>query len=311
MRILVTGGAGFIGSHTVDALAASGSHQIAVLDNLSAGKRAQVDPQARFHLADLRDKAAVIDVVARERPEVIFHFAAQMDVRKSVADPAFDAEVNLVGFLHLMEAGRQYGVRRVVFSSTGGAIYGEQEVFPCDENHPRRPVSPYGVAKNATETYLYFYKIQYGIDYVALRYANVYGPRQDPHGEAGVVAIFCAQMLAGKPVTIVGDGRQTRDYVYVGDVARANLAALDSSSGALNVGTGVETDVNQLHRALARAAGIEASAIHVASRAGEQRRSVITPARAAREINWRPEVQLEEGLRRTFQYFKERLAQEA
>ncbi|MGH7842891.1 MAG: NAD-dependent epimerase/dehydratase family protein, partial [Candidatus Binataceae bacterium] len=201
MKVLVTGGTGFIGSHTVDALVATGAHQVAILDDLSAGKREQINPQASFHPADLRDGAAVRAIVDRERPEIIVHLAAQMDVRRSVADPAFDAQVNLVGFLNLIEAARERGLKRVIFASTGGAIYGEQEDFPCNEDHPRRPVSPYGVAKLATEAYLFFYKAQYGIDYVALRYGNAYGPRQDPHGEAGVVAIFCGRMLEGKPCT--------------------------------------------------------------------------------------------------------------
>src|ERR1700736_389395 len=256
MRILVTGGAGFIGSHTVDALVASRAHQVSIIDDLSAGRHAQINPSARFHQVDLRKADAVKAAVREERPEVLVHLAAQMDVRRSVAEPAFDAEVNLVGFLNLVEAAREYGLKRVIFTSTGGAIYGEQENFPCDEDHPRRPVSPYGVAKFATEAYLFFYKVQYGIDYVALRYANVYGPRQDPHGEAGVVAIFCGRLLAHQPCTIYGDGGQTRDYVYVGDVVRANVAAIDESvAGPFNIGTGVETDVNQLYRVLAEAAG--------------------------------------------------------
>src|SRR5208282_2707341 len=239
MKILVTGGAGFIGSHTVDALVASRQHQVSIVDNLSAGKRHQVNRAARFHEIDLRDADAVRRVIEAETPEVIVHLAAQMDVRRSVADPPFDAQVNLVGFLNLMESARQHGLRRVIFSSTGGAIYGEQEQFPCNEEHPRRPISPYGVAKFATEAYLFFYKAQYGIDYAALRYANVYGPRQDPHGEAGVVSIFCGRILEGKRCTIFGDGSTTRDYVYVGDVVRANLAAFTSpgSGIALNIGT--------------------------------------------------------------------------
>src|ERR1035437_2313077 len=212
MRILVTGGAGFIGSPTGDALIASGAGEVSVLDDLSTGKRKQVNAKATLHQTDLRDAAAVASVVEQARPEIIFHLAAQMDVRRSVADPAFDAQVNLVGFLNLIESARRHGLKRVVFSSTGGAIYGEQDEFPCTEEHPRRPVSPYGVAKLATEAYLFFYKVEYGIDY---------GPRQDPHGEAGVVAIFCGRILDGKPVTIYGDGTQTRDYVYVGDVVRA------------------------------------------------------------------------------------------
>lgn len=311
MRILVTGGAGFIGSHTVDALIAAGGHQVAILDDLSAGKRGQLNPAASFHQADLRDAGRVKAVVASERPEVLVHLAAQMDVRRSVADPPFDAQVNLVGFLNLMEAGREHGLKRVIFASTGGAIYGEQEAFPCDEEHPRRPVSPYGVAKFATEAYLFFYKVQYGIDYVALRYANVYGPRQDPHGEAGVVAIFCGRILEGQPCTIYGDGGQTRDYVFVGDVVRANLAAIRGTvSGPFNIGTGVETDVNQLYRALAEVAGTAAAPTHGPARPGEQRRSVISAARAARELGWTPQVTLRAGLAQTFAFFRERLARQ-
>jgi UDP-glucose 4-epimerase len=310
MRILVTGGAGFIGSHTVDALIATGAHEVSVLDSVSSGKREQVNPAARLYEADLRNADAILPILDREKPEVIYHLAAQMDVRRSVADPAFDAGINLVGFLNLMEAARRNGLKRVVFASTGGAIYGEQEQFPCDEEHPRRPVSPYGVAKLATEAYLFFYKVQYGIDYVALRYANVYGPRQDPHGEAGVVAIFCGRMLEGKPSTIFGDGEQTRDYIFVGDVARANVAALGSkASAAFNIGTGVETSVNQLYRSLASAAGVKTPPSYASARPGEQRRSVISPVRAGQALGWRPEVTLDDGLERTFAFFKEGFAQ--
>jgi UDP-glucose 4-epimerase len=307
MRILVTGGAGFIGSNTVDALVNVDVGQIAVLDDLSAGKRAQVNAKARFYQTNLREATAVQDVVARERPEVIYHFAAQMDVRRSVADPAFDAQVNLVGFLNLMEAGRQHGLKRCVFASTGGAIYGDQEAFPCDEDHPCRPLSPYGIAKLATEKYLFFYRAQYGIDYLALRYANVYGPRQDPHGEAGVVAIFCGRMLDGQGCTIFGDGQQTRDYTYVGDVVRANLYALTSKASglALNIGTGRETSVNGLYASLAQVAGEARPAQHASARPGEQQRSVISPRRAAAELGWKPEVGLAAGLERTFSYFRD------
>ncbi|MBV8134843.1 MAG: NAD-dependent epimerase/dehydratase family protein [Deltaproteobacteria bacterium] len=307
MSILVTGGAGFIGSSTVDALVNVDAGPIAVLDQLSSGKREQVNPKARFYQVNLCDAAAVREVLARERPEIIYHFAAQMDVRRSVADPAFDANVNLVGFLNLMEAARQHGVRRCIFSSTGGAIYGEQETFPCDEDHPCRPVSPYGIAKLATEKYLFFYRAQYGIDYLALRYANVYGPRQDPHGEAGVVAIFCGRMLEGQRCTIFGDGKQTRDYTYVGDVVRANLYALTSKASglALNIGTGRETGVNGLYSALAQVAGEIQPAQHAEARPGEQLRSVISPRRAAAELGWKPEVELAEGLDRTFSYFRD------
>jgi UDP-glucose 4-epimerase len=307
LRILVTGGAGFIGSHTVDSLIAAGADEISVLDNLSTGKRNQVNAKATFFHTDLRDADAVRTVVEKFRPEAIVHCAAQMDVRHSVADPAFDAQVNVVGFLNLMEVARQNGLRRVVFSSTGGAIYGEQDEFPCNEDHAKRPVSPYGVAKLATESYLFFYKVQYGIDYIALRYGNVYGPRQDPHGEAGVVAIFCGRILDGKPVTIFGDGGQTRDYVYVSDVARANIAALNSKASgvALNIGTGIETDVNQLYGTLAAIADFPAKAEYGSERPGEQRRSVISPARAAATIAWRPEKSISHGLEDTFKYFKD------
>jgi UDP-glucose 4-epimerase len=307
MRILVTGGAGFIGSHTVDALVARSGCEVAVLDDLSSGKRNQINSRARFYNADLRDAAAVRGAIARERPEVVFHLAAQMDVRRSVADPSFDAQVNVVGFLNMIEAGREAGLRRVIFASTGGAIYGEQQRFPCGENHPLHPVSPYGVAKLATEKYLFFYGKQYGIDYVALRYANVYGPRQDPHGEAGVVAIFCGRVLEGGSVTIFGDGEQTRDYIFVGDVVRANLAALDRKvSGAFNIGTGIETSVNRLYQSLATIAGISRPAEYGPPRPGEQLRSVISPARAARALRWHPEVALDDGLSQTLRFFRER-----
>jgi len=310
MRILVTGGAGFIGSHTVDALVASGAGEISVLDDLSSGKRQQVNAKATLYQTDLRDAAAVGSVVEQVRPEIVFHLAAQMDVRRSVADPAFDAQVNLVGFLNLIESARRHGLKRVVFASTGGAIYGEQDEFPCTEDHPRRPVSPYGVAKLATEAYLFFYKVEYGIDYLALRFGNVYGPRQDPHGEAGVVAIFCGRILDGKPVTIYGDGTQTRDYVYVGDVVRAVVAAAKSrASGiALNIGTGIETSVNELYSTLAGIADFPTQAQHAAARPGEQKRSVISPARAERELGWRPEKKLADGLEETFNYFKQQRA---
>ncbi len=306
MRILVTGGAGFIGSHTVDALIKAGAGDVAILDDLSAGKRDQVNPKARLHQVDLRDAPAVREVVARERPEAIYHMAAQMDVRRSVADPAFDAQVNIVGFLNLIEAAREHGLKRVVFSSTGGAIYGEQDTFPADEEHPRRPVSPYGIAKLSTEAYLFYYRVEYGIDYLALRYGNVYGPRQDPHGEAGVVAIFSGRILEGKPCTIYGDGSQTRDYVFVGDVVRANVSALSAKASgiAINIGTGIETSVNDLYSNLASIADFPTAAEHGPARPGEQKRSVISPARAEKELGWRPVTALRDGLAETFKYFK-------
>ncbi len=310
MRILVTGGAGFIGSHTVDALIASGAGEVSILDDLSFGKRSQVNAKATLYQTDLRDAAAVTSVVEKVRPEIVFHLAASKDVRRSVAYPANDAQVNLVGFINLMESARKFGLKRVVFSSTGGAIYGAQDELPSTEDHPGHPVSPYGVAKLATEAYLYFYKVEYGIDYLALRFGNVYGPRQDPHGEAGVVAIFCGRILDGKPVTIYGGGTQTRDYVYVGDVVRALvLAGKSSASGiALNIGTGLETSVNDVYSALAAIADFPTEAQYGAARPGEQKRSVISPARAERELGWRPEKKLADGLEETFRYIKQQRA---
>lgn len=308
MRILVTGGAGFIGSHVVDALLEAG-HDVAVVDDLSSGRRENVDPRARFFRVDVQ-AAEIADIMAAERPEVLCHHAAQMDVRRSVADPAFDARVNILGLLNLMEHGRQHGLRRVVFASTGGAIYGEQEVYPAPETHPTAPLSPYGVSKLASERYLHFYAQAYGIPYVALRYANVYGPRQNPHGEAGVVAIFTEKLLRGEQPTINGDGRQTRDYVYVGDIVRANLAALTTSFvGALNLGTGRETDVNELYERICRACGLEVAPRHGPARPGEQRRSAVDSRLAATVLGWRPEVDLAEGLGRTVAWFRSRTAE--
>ena len=311
MRILVTGGAGFIGSHLIDALVASSADEVSVLDDFSTGKRYRLNPKATFYQLDLRAGAAVASAVAKIKPEVIVHLAAQMDVRRSVADPAFDAQVNLIGFLNLMESARAHGLKRVVFSSSGGAIYGESDDLPTKEDSPLLPVSPYGVAKLATEAYLFFYKVQYGIDYLALRFGNVYGPRQDPHGEAGVVAIFCGRILDGKPVTIYGTGAQTRDYVYVGDVVRAIVAALRSNASglALNIGTGVETTVNELYSTLAGIADFPTHPEYGPAKPGEQMRSVVSPARAAEVLGWRPETNLEDGLGETFKYFKDQRSQ--
>jgi UDP-glucose 4-epimerase len=303
MRILVTGGAGFIGSHVADAFVAAG-HQVSIIDDLSSGRRENLNPQACFYQLDVQ-AADVGDVFHREQPEVLCHHAAQMDVRRSVADPVFDARVNLVGLLNLMEQGRRNGLKRVLFASTGGAIYGEQETFPASEAHKTEPVSPYGVAKLASERYLFFYSVAYGISYVALRYANVYGPRQSPHGEAGVVAIFSEKLLHGAPAIINGDGTQTRDYVYVGDLVRANLAALESRFvGAVNLGTGVETDVNTLFRLLCQACGVSANEQHGPAKPGEQRRSVIDSALAQRVLGWRPHTTLEQGLQETVAFFR-------
>ena len=305
-KILITGGAGFIGSTIADLFLQRG-WDVAVLDDLSSGKRENVPAAARFYPCDVRSAAAQ-EAVQKERPAVLCHHAAQIDVRRSMADPRFDCDVNLGGLLNLMQAAARAGsVRQVIFASSGGATYGETERIPTPEDHPARPVSHYGAAKAASELYLGVYAASHGIPYAALRYGNVYGPRQDPHGEAGVVAIFCGRLLQGKPCTINGDGSQTRDYVFVGDVARANLLAAEKAfSGALNIGTGAETDVNVLYAKLALAARVETSALHGPAKPGEQRRSCIDPSAAAAALGWRPEVALEEGLARTLEYFRAR-----
>lgn len=308
MRILVTGGAGFIGSHLVDRFVADG-HDVVALDDLSSGKREQVNSKARLVVADIRRPEAAAAALAFA-PEVICHHAAQMDVRKSVAAPAFDADVNLVGLLNIMEAARQGGaLQHVLFASSGGAMYGEQEAFPASESHPVRAESPYGLAKAISEQYLDWYQRFYGVSYTALRYGNVYGPRQNPHGEAGVVAIFCNRILDGRALTVFGDGGQTRDYVFVDDVVAANALALKHRlQGGFNVGGGIETDVNQLAKALLAAAPAPVEVRYEAPRAGEQRRSVISPAKLTAACGWKPSVSVDDGLARTFRWFAERAA---
>jgi len=306
MNILVSGGSGFIASHIVDAYIALG-HTVSVIDNLSTGRRENLNPKARFFEMDIRDAAAVKRVFAEGKYDVVNHHAAQIDVRRSVADPAFDASVNLVGALTLFEAAVAAGVRRVVFASSGGAIYGEQDVFPADETHPTRPISPYGVAKLATEQYLYYYAAAYGVCSVCLRYANVYGPRQNPEGEAGVVAIFASRMLAGAQPLINGDGKQTRDYVFVRDVANANILALSRTTPAiLNVGTGVETDVNRLFASIRKAAGAVCEERHGEAKLGEQMRSVLDNRKIKNELGWAPSVSLDEGVALTVEFFRNR-----
>lgn len=305
MRVLVTGGAGFIGSHVVEAYIGAG-HDVIIVDDLSSGKRENLHPQARFVHADIQDPV-VRQLIVREQVEVVNHHAAQMDVRRSVADPLFDARVNLLGMLNVLEGAREAGVKKVIFASSGGAVYGEQDVFPADEEHPTRPISPYGVSKRSGEHYLYYYRAVYGIPYVALRYANVYGPRQDPHGEAGVVAIFTLRLLSGQQPVINGDGKQTRDYVFVKDVARANLATLPVAyTGPINIGTSIETDVNQLFGHLRSLINSPLPEMHGPAKLGEQLRSVIAWTRAAEVLGWRPQVSLGEGLRQTVEYFRTR-----
>jgi UDP-glucose 4-epimerase len=305
VKVVVSGGAGFIGSHVCDVFLAAG-HRVVAIDNLSTGRRENLPQAVTLVVADIRSREAA-DVIRRERPDILCHLAAQMDVRRSVANPAFDAESNILGLLNLLEASRQAGVQKVVFSSTGGAIYGEQDVFPAPETHATRPVSPYGVSKAAGELYLGYYRAQHGLRSVALRYANVYGPRQNPHGEAGVVAIFSERLLAKKPCTIYGTGQQTRDFVFGLDVARANLLAAEREvEGPINIGTAVETSVKRLYALLADAAGVKAPPLYAGAKPGEQLRSVLDCSLAGRALGWFPSVGLNAGLTQTVAWFRER-----
>jgi UDP-glucose 4-epimerase len=310
MTILVTGGAGFIGSHVADALLDEG-HEVHVLDDLSTGRRWKVPEAAPLFEHDIRSDGAAA-LLAEHQYDCLVHHAAQMNVRKSVEDPSFDADVNIRGLLNLMETGLDHGLQKVIFASTGGAIYGEPEYTPQDEDHPLRPLSPYGVAKLASEKYLHYYQTQYDLDAVSLRYANIYGPRQNPHGEAGVVAIFTKEMLGGGQPVINGPGEQTRDYVYVGDVVRANLAALAyDGSGVFNVGTGRETSVNELFRLLRAETGADVEETHGPAKPGEQQRSVLGYENAERDLGWTPQVPIEDGLARTVDWFRTRHELEA
>ena len=306
--IIVTGGAGFIGSHVADGLLASG-HRVLVLDDLSSGRRENVPDGAELHVLDVRSPEAA-RLVEEAGAGVLIHHAAQMDVRRSTEDPGFDADVNILGTLNLLEAVVRGGVRQVVFASTGGAIYGEQESYPAAEEHPTRPLSPYGVSKLAGERYLEYYHHEHGLDATCLRYANVYGERQNPHGEAGVVAIFITRLLAGETPTINGDGLQTRDYVHVSDVVAANLAALDRPGFyTYNVGTGVETTVVEIFEGLKAAAGSELEAVHGPAKPGEQRRSSIDSRRLAEVLGAAPRTSLAEGLARTVDWFRDHRSQ--
>jgi UDP-glucose 4-epimerase len=301
VRAIVTGGAGFIGSHVADALVARGD-DVHVLDNLASGRRENVPEGARLHEADIRsDVGAVFD---EARPEACFHLAAQADVRVSVDDPVYDAEVNVLGTLRVLEAARRHGTK-VVFASTGGAIYGECD-GPAPEDAPRRPLAPYGTSKLAGEEYLATYNRLHGGGHVALRYGNVYGPRQDPHGEAGVVAIFMGLLIGDGTPKIFGDGRQTRDYVFVGDVVAATLAALDHPGGVLNVGTGRETSVLELYEAISRVSGVEREPETAPARLGELQRVVVDPSLAERELGWHARHSLDEGLQVTWDWMSAR-----
>lgn len=304
MKILVTGGAGFIGSNLVDALIKKGN-EVVVVDNLYMGKMENINPDARFYLMDIRSKE-LEKVFEVEKIDVVYHQAAQMDVRKSVEDPMFDADVNVSGTLNLLQNSVNFNIKRFLFSSTGGAIYGEQDYFPADEKHPTRPCSPYGITKLTVEKYLYYYNLVFNLNYTILRYANVYGPRQNPHGEAGVVAIFIKKMKANEQPVINGDGTQTRDFVFVDDVVRANLFALETGlNDIFNVGTGLETDVNFIFKEINREIGKNLPEKHVPAKEGEQLRSVISFEKIKKLLDWEPRVNLKTGLKKTVDYFSD------
>ncbi len=304
MKILITGGAGFIGSHIADKLINNG-YEVVIVDDLSSGREENVNKKTKFYKIDIQSPE-LESIFEKERPDYVSHQAAQKDVRVSVLDPIYDARINILGTLNLLQNCIKYNVKKVVFASTGGAIYGEQDMFPAPETHPTRPISPYGVAKLVAEHYLYYYKAIYGLDYVALRYANVYGPRQDPHGEAGVVAIFIQKILNGENPIINGDGKQTRDFVYIEDVAMANILAIrnNSDENIFNIGTEVETTVNQIFRCLKNFIDPSIEEKHGPAKKGEQLRSVIKYARAREILQWEPATSLEDGLRKTCEYFQ-------
>jgi UDP-glucose 4-epimerase len=307
VRTLVTGGAGFIGSTLVDALLADG-HEVTVLDDLSRGRREQVAGAARLVVGDVAGPAAH-EALRAARPEVVFHQAAQIEVRRSVAEPLLDTQVNVLGTVNLLQACADLGVRRVVFASSGGAIYGDTDIVPTPESHPARPASQYGAAKACGEVYGGVYQRLHGLELVALRYANVYGPRQDPHGEAGVVAIFAQRLLRGEPTTIHGDGCQTRDYVHVDDVVAANLLAMTTRHpDAYNVATSMETDVNRLHELIAAAVGDVPPPHHGPEKPGEQRRSCLDVTLAAERLGWAPRIALADGLASTVEHFRRLIA---
>ncbi len=302
MKALVTGGAGFIGSHVVDTLIKN-DFEVVVVDDLSTGHDYNLNPAAKFYKVDIRSQQ-MAEIFEKERPDFVDHHAAQMDVRKSIVDPLFDADVNVRGSINLLECARRYGVKHFVYISTGGAVYGEPVYLPCDEDHPINPICPYGASKHTVEHYLYMYHVNYSLNYTVLRYPNVYGPRQDPHGEAGVVAIFAGKMLKGEQCVINGDGENTRDYVYVRDCAHGNLLALtvEHDPGIYNLGSGIPTSVNQIFQALKKITGYKLPEVHGPAKLGETRYIYLKAEKAQRELGWQPTWGLEDGLRNTVEY---------
>ena len=304
-KILVTGGAGFIGSHVVDLFLAKG-YEVVVLDDLSTGRLSNLNPEAKFYQVDIRNPE-VREVFATEKPDYVSHHAAQMDVRRSVAQPLFDADVNILGSINLIECAREFNVKHFIYISSGGAAYGEPERLPCDEEHPVNPICQYGASKHTVEHYLYMYHVNYGLNYTVLRYPNVFGPRQNPEGEAGVVAIFAGKMLAREPVTVNGDGEQTRDFVYVGDCAYANYLAVtvDHQPGIYNLGWSHPTSINEIFFALAKATEYTHPIQHGPAKLGETRHIYLDARKVARDLGWTPTVTLEQGLEKTVAYVKD------
>lgn len=304
MKILVTGGAGFIGSHIVDAYVKLG-HKVVIVDNLYTGKKKNINPKVKFYKADIRNAKLMAQIFKKERFNVVSHHAAQMDVRKSVADPVFDAQVNILGLINILECARQNKVKKVIFASSGGTIYGECGKLAPKEGAPSRPDSPYGITKRASEYYLRCYEGLYGLKFTSLRYGNVYGPRQDPHGEAGVVAIFSNRILAGENVFIFGNGKQMRDYVSVNDVVDANVLALKKGDNQIiNIGTNQATSVNKLFSEMAGISGYKKPPVYKPARAGELYKSFLDITKAKKVLGWKPKLALKTGLKDTIEYFK-------
>jgi UDP-glucose 4-epimerase len=304
MKILVTGGAGFIGSWVSDTFLREG-HEVLILDDLSTGKKENLPEKAEFIKCDIRDFDSVENIISDFKPDIVDHHAAQIDVRKSVDNPMHDAEINIVGTLHLIESCLRHSVKKFIFASTGGAIYGEPEIIPADEKTDPFPISPYGTSKYAVEKYLGYYNYVHGFEYVALRYANVYGPRQNPHGEAGVVAIFCNRILSGLACTVFGDGGQTRDYVYVEDIAKANLQSLNAPVGSYNIGTGIETSVSDLISELKKSSRTDFEVHYGEERPGEVQSISLEVSQAEKILGWKPSVNLAEGIQQTWNWFNQ------
>jgi UDP-glucose 4-epimerase len=304
MKIMVSGGAGFIGSHVVDLYITVG-FEVVVIDDLSTGHVRNINPAAKFYKMDICDPA-IKAIFERERPDIVNHHAAQMNVRRSVAEPLIDARINILGSINLLECAKEYGVQRFIYISSGGAVYGEPEYLPCDEIHSVNPICPYGASKHTVEHYLYMYHVNYDLPYIVLRYANVYGPRQDPHGEAGVVAIFTGQMLSGEQVVINGDGEQLRDYIHVRDCAGANLIATqdDIENGIYNVGSSIGTSVNQIYSSLKGITGYSLDPVHAQAKLGETRNIYLDATKARNYLGWKPMISLDQGLVDVVDYFQ-------